>query len=416
MYNMGRRRKETPAWVTIIRIILALVFIVSGFLKAVDPWGTAIQLDEYFTAFHMEWLSGARYVLSILQSGFEMWLGLLLLLNQMRWFSRFFVMLFMIFFTILTLIIALTNPVSDCGCFGEAIKLTNWETFFKNVVLLPMSILLFAHTRLELTTTHPRHLAIVASLILSFLPGLAAMNSLPRIDFLPYKVGTNIAGKMTVAPELQGESKTTVIYRNRETGIEQEFEVSDTTWYDGERWEFVDTRTVVLSEGVQPEITNFVIFDRQQDVTYDLLMEEEVFLLVADRLEDVSEKAAARFGRTARFAQDHGIEVVCLTTSSLDGAARFQQQTGVDIPCYNIDATTLKTMLRAHNGLIILERGTILAKKNLRQVPDFEKKEYDSGLHYVIENQRKNGERIFVIVYIVLILGLLLGKCNRYKN
>lgn len=414
MYT-DRRKKGAPAAITLIRIILALVFIASGFLKGVDPWGSAIKMNEYFTAFGMEWLSGARYVLAVAQSAFEMWLGLLLLFNRMRTFSRFFTMLFMIFFTILTLITALTDPVSDCGCFGDAIKLTNWETFIKNAVLLPLSIILFAHTRRE-AAVGPRPGVVVISLLMALAPGLWAMRALPWIDFLPYKVGVNLPSQTTVPPEMQGESKTTVIYRNRETGTEQEFEVSDTTWYDSARWEFVDTRTVVISEGVPPPIANFVIFDGESDVTDELLAEEEVFLLVADRLEDVTPAWAERFGRTARFAGDHGIRAVCLTTSSLDGAESFQRKIGAVLPCYNIDATTLKSMLRAHNGLVILRKGTIIAKKNLRQVPDLGQAGYASGLEYVLDGGRRTGERTAVIVYVILILGLSFGSWKRSQD
>jgi uncharacterized membrane protein YphA (DoxX/SURF4 family) len=414
MYT-NRRKKNTPVVITLIRIVLALVFIASGFLKGVDPWGGAIKMNEYFTAFGMEWLAGARYVLAIVQSAFEMWLGFLLLFNQMRVFSRFFTMLFMIFFTGLTLITALTNPVSDCGCFGDAIKLTNWETFIKNAVLLPLSIVLFAHTRRE-NPAAPRWGAIAITLGMSLAPGLWAMRALPWIDFLPYKVGVNLPAQTTVPPELQGESKTTVIYRNRESGAEQEFEVSDTTWYDATRWEFVDTRTVVLSKGVPPPISGFAIFDGERDATAELLNEEEVFLLVADRLEEVTPAWAERFGRTARFAAAHGIRAVCLTTSSLDGVESFQRKIGAVLPGYNIDATTLKTMLRAHNGLVILRKGTIIAKKNLRQVPDLDQAGYDSGLEYVLDRERRTGERAAVVIYAILIIGLSFGSCKRHKD
>lgn len=414
MYN--RRRKEVPPGITAIRIVLALVFIASGFLKGVDPWGSAIKINEYLTAFGMEWLSGMRYVLAIAQSAFEMWLGLMLLFNQWRGFTRLFVLIFMVCFTLLTLIIALANPISDCGCFGDAIPLTNWQTFFKNVVLLPLSIILFLHTRKEIVTDAPRYGLILLLLALALFPNLHAMWSLPGIDFLPYKVGANIPSKVYVAPEDRGESHTTLIYRERETGQEHEFEVSDTTWYDSERWEFVDTRTVVLSEGKTPEITNFMIFGREEDVTEEVLLAEEVFILVADRLEEVDTKAAERFARTARFASDKGIRTICLTTSPLEQEANFQQRIGVPVPCYNIDATTLKTMIRAHRGLIILERGTVLAKMNLRRVPDFGKKEVDSGLEYILSHYRAGGEKTYVLIYILILAGLLVSGRNRCKD
>ena len=410
MYNSKRR--GIPVGITVIRIILGVVFVVSGLLKGVDPWGTAIKTGEYFTAFGMEWLSGTASVLAILQCAFEMWLGLLLLTNQLRGFARFFTLLFMLFFTVLTLIIAITNPVSDCGCFGDAIKLSNWGTFFKNLILLPMSVVLFLHMRNEIVTETPRGGIIAATLVLALFPPVSAAWSLPWLDFLPYKVGTNIPAGMYVAPEDRGVTHTTLLYKNLETEETHEFELTDTTWYDSSLWEFVDTRTTELSKGREAEITNFVIFDQTEDMTDEILSEDEIFILVADRLDEVGERDVRRFERIVRWTRQNGIPTVCVTTSPLDGV----QGMAIDVPCYNIDATTLKTMLRAHKGVVILEKGTILAKKNLRQVPRFEKSGARSGLEFVLKKQASNSQKTFIIIYIILITTLLVVKRNRCKN
>jgi len=321
----------------------------------------------------------------------------------------------MFFFTILTLITALTDPVADCGCFGEAIKLTHWQTFIKNVVLLPLSIILFVRSSRE-GYAAPRLRTVGVTLLMALVPGLWAMRALPWIDFLPYKVGADLAALTTVPPELRGESQTTLIYRDLTTGTEREFEVTDTTWYDATRWEFVDTRTTVLSEGAQPMVDNFVIFDAERDVTAELLAESEMFMFVVDRLDELPTRWAGRLGRAARWAADRGIRAVCLTTSPLDGAEAFQRRVGAVLPVYNIDATTLKTMLRAHRGVVILRSGTIVTKKNLRQLPDLAAAGYDSGLEYVLDHGRRAGERAVVVVYALLILGLWLPPCNRFKN
>lgn len=411
----ARQQKNTPAAIVLTRLVLGAVFLASGFLKGVDPWGSAIQMDEYFAAFGVEWLSGARWVLAVGQSALEMWIGLLLIFNQLRRFSRLVALLMMIFFTILTLVTALTDPVADCGCFGEAIKLTHWQTFIKNIVLLPLSIVLFVHTPRE-GHAAPRLRVVGITLLMALAPGLWAMRALPWIDFLPYKVGADLTALTTVPPELRGESKTTVIYRDLTTGAEREFEVTDTTWYDATRWEFVDTRTTVLSEGAQPTISNFVIFDADHDVTAELLAEREVFLLVVDRLDELPARWAGRLGRAARWAAERGIRAVALTTSPLEQAEAFQRRIGAVLPTYNIDATTLKTMLRAHRGTVILRSGTIVAKKNLRQLPDLAQAGYRSGLEYVLDRERRAGERAVVAIYALLILGLWLIPCNRFRN
>lgn len=413
MYN--RRKKETSAGIHSIRIILALVFILSGFLKAVDPWGSAIKIGEYLSAFGMEWLSGAQYVLAILQAALELWLGLLLLFNQWRTFSRFMVMISMIGFTILTLIIAITNPVSDCGCFGDAIKLTNWQTFFKNLILLPLSVILFLHTPKENAYANHRGEIILIALLLSFFPGISAVYSLPWVDFLPYKIGTNIPAGMYVAPENRGATHTTLLYKNLETEEVQEFELSDTTWYDNTLWEFVDTRIEEIAPSQEPVISNFMIFRHSEDITADILAEEEVFILIADRLEEIGEKEGKKMGNIARFAKEKGIRTICLTTSSLSQEQLLHRKAGISIPCYNIDATTLKTLIRAHYGLIILEKGIIISKKNIRQAPDFEQAGVDSGLEFVIKKEYRN-EQIFIFVYILFIFVLFIASCKRNKN
>ena len=414
MYNS--RKKSPPEWVPVIRIVLGLVFVASGFLKGVDPWGTAIKTGEYLTAFGMESLSGATMTLAIGQCALEIWLGLLLLFNRLRGFTRFFTLLFMLFFTVLTLITALTDPVSDCGCFGDAIKLTNWQTFYKNIVLLPLSLALFLHLRREMPADRPRPGLAIGALILALIPPLTAVYSLPWIDFLPYRVGMNLPAAMYVAPEDRGQTRTTLLYKDLESGETQEFELTDTTWQDTTRWEFVDTRTIEISKGKEPALTNFVIFNRTDDVTEEILAEEEVFLLIADRIDAVGERDMRRFARITGWTRTQGIRTVCLTTSPLEETANFRRTVGSEIECYNIDATTLKTLLRAHRGLVILERGTILAKRNLRQTPRFEATGAHSGLEFVLEHMRAGYEKLFVILYILLIAALGAAACKRCKN
>lgn len=406
MYTHRNRQKTAPAWVALLRVVLGIVFVASGLLKGVDPWGTAIKTGEYLSAFGMEWLAGASTGLAIGQCALEIWLGLLLLLNKLRGFARFFTLLFMLFFTVLTLITALTDPVSDCGCFGEAIKLTNWQTFYKNVVLLPMALLLWLHLRREAPAQRTGAGIGAAALVLALIPPLTAQWSLPWIDFLPYKVGTNIPAAMYVAPEDRGESRTTVIYKNLETGEDREFELTDTLWRDTARYEFVDSRTVEITKGKEPAITNFVLFNDAGDATADILAEQEVFLLVADRLEVLTEDDFRRFRPIVQWTRREGIRTVLLTTGPLEEAAALRGKLGA-VESYNIDATTLKTLLRAHRGLVILEKGTILAKMNLRQVPRFEGSGARSGLEFVLGHRERAREKAVIGGYLILIV--LLG-------
>ncbi len=357
------------------RILLGLVFIFSGFVKVVDPWGTAIKLGEYFNAFHMEGLAPMRYVLSIGQSALEMLLGFMLVFNLRSKLMAWGALIFMAFFTVLTAVIYATNPVSDCGCFGDAIKLTNRQTLLKNIVLLVMAVVVWSgYSRKPLRDGRgKREWGIVAGFaVLSAGIGVYCQMHLPLIDFLPYKVGVNIPEAMSIPPGApEGVYKTTLIYRDLQDGKTREFEVNDPAWQDSTRWEFVDVRTVEIVPGYVPPIADFAIFDDRGDNVTDLLFEHDGRLnaFVVDDLTKLTDRDAEIIRNRAVEAFGKGERVVCLTASSLDLARSFQARTLPEIACYNIDGVVLKTMLRAHRGLVLIDGGTIVGKWNLRDVP-----------------------------------------------
>ena len=371
--------------VALCRIALALVFIFSGFVKAVDPWGTAIKLGEYFHAFGMDALSGGRYAFSILLSSAEMLLGFCLLFRFgiVRRRLPGLMLIVVGFFTLLTLVLALWNPVSDCGCFGDAVKLTNWQTFYKNLILLFLAVVVWfgSYRKKECWDWNPDvpehdsgHL-IEWSLGLLFLlfslgVGLYSLRHLPLIDFLPFKAGVNLA--------VQGNKSgtdlvTTLIYKDKTTGQNHEFSLSDTTWYDSTRWEFVDTRFVERAEPsggeADPALAEFSIFNAQGDRTAELLARPQEWLLVT--LTDPAELSGAcrdKLADAADYALARGVLMIGVTPVAL--ADSVLSLGARHIPLYNIDGTTLKSLIRAHQGLVVIKEGTILAKWNCRDIPD----------------------------------------------
>ena len=255
--------KKHALWPALSRWIVALVFIFSGFVKGVDPWGTAIKLCEYLRAFSMDWLVGAQFALSILLSVTEMTIGLCLLFRVRERGAARLALLFMGFFTVLTLVLALWNPVADCGCFGDAVKLTNWQTFYKNILLSAFALLLWRGVRHE-RHGHDRQRSIVEnSMVFFFLlfssgVGIYSMRHLPLVDFLPFKVGANIPAQLASAG---GDVTTTLVYRDRLSGELREFALQDTSWYDTLRWEYVDTRIEERMPSRRPAISDFSVFD-----------------------------------------------------------------------------------------------------------------------------------------------------------
>lgn len=391
---MSARRRNYA--ILFCRFLLAAVFLFSGFVKGADPWGTAIKLDEYFSAFGLGSAGDLSFGLSVLLSAVEMTLGLGLLFGVGLRFTGMCTFLFMTGFTLLTLWIALTDPVADCGCFGDAVKLTNWQTFWKNVVLWPMSaaVWLWARHRRrgrrseyadpaaiyvrslgglqasgseETGRTRWRSIVLLALFfVLSCGVGSYALLHLPVIDFLPFRVGVNIPQAMQVSDE--GSTETILIYRDRLDGSEHEFTLNDTVWYDTVRWEYVDTKILAKGGAGVPAIREFVVFDDRQDVTASLLEDPgRVYLLCVTDPVRVRGRCLLGLEWMARQAREEGARVLCVTPAPLEGPSviRLGEER---IPCYNVDGTTLKTMLRARAGVVVLQDGTIVDKQNCRDL------------------------------------------------
>ena len=222
------------------RIVLGVTFIFSGFVKTVDPWGTAIKIQEYLSIYGLESLSGLRFGFSIWLCGAELMMGLMLLFKVRIRLISIFALASMIFFTVLTFLSATWLPVEDCGCFGDAVKLTPWETFAKNLVLLPLSVVVWWRYRRDRIFAFSKAEEGCTVLFFSLAMGLGiyCYAHLPLIDFRPFKVGENIYEAMNAYSADPGPQagKTVLIYRDRQTGRLHEFSLDDTEWQDAGRW------------------------------------------------------------------------------------------------------------------------------------------------------------------------------------
>ena len=220
---MNRRTDKILTLVS--RLILALTFVFSGFVKSVDPWGTALKVDEYLSIYGMEELSRWSMGFSIWLCGAELMMGLMLLFKVRIRLVSIFALLSMIFFTVLTFLSATWIPVEDCGCFGDAVKLSPWQTFAKNAVLLPMSFIVWRHYRPDRIFAFRRMEVVLTVLFfcIAMGVGLYSYRHLPMIDFLPYKVGVNIAEAMQEEDVQSQIPETVLVYRNIVTGRTREF-------------------------------------------------------------------------------------------------------------------------------------------------------------------------------------------------
>ncbi len=349
----------------ICSIVLAVVFIFSGFVKSVDPWGTAIKVNEYLHSFGWDWAAGYHFGFAILLCGAELMLGLMMLLRAYRSLVSLLTMVAMTIFTGITLYIAFWGTVEDCGCFGDAIKLTNLQTFYKNLALWPMSVLVWFTLRHErLLYLSKRELIKTAAVAcLSFGVGTYCYLHLPLIDFLPYKEGLDLRSAVI---DSEGEVKAVFVCRNLQSGELREFSDTDTTWYDSSVWEFVESREIA-SQTRNMSLAEFSIFDAEGTYTEEILgYEGRIHLICVMKLDMMTERCRERLTTFVEEAVARGERAVVITSDRIDNVPYLEL--GHQLPVYNIDATTLMTMLRAKTGVVTLRDGVIEQKRNCRDV------------------------------------------------
>jgi uncharacterized membrane protein YphA (DoxX/SURF4 family) len=360
------------AAVEICRTLTALVFIFSGFVKAVDPWGFAYKFHDYFEAWHLTALDFLALPASFFLSTFEFTLGVCLLAGVYRkWVSRL-VFLFMCFMMGLTLYLALYNPVTDCGCFGDALVITNWQTFGKNVVLLVAAIVLLLWYR-QMKRFYPRNVRawVVAGTVVFI--GSVSMYSfryLPLLDFRPYRIGNHIPSLMQMPEGAEADVyETTLVYEKE--GVRRNFSIENYP-KEGSGWTFVEADSRLVRKGYEPPIHGFSITTASgDDITDDVLNDPGyTFLLIAHKLEQASDARIENINATYDYAARHGYRFLCLTASLPAAIAEWQGSTGAEYAFCTADDIALKTIIRSNPGLLLLQNGTIINKWPTRRIPD----------------------------------------------
>ncbi len=370
---MGRKWLKIAARIS--RLILAITFLFSGFVKVIDPWGTALKVDEYLAIYGMESLSWLSMAFSIWLCGAEMMMGCMLLAKVRIRLVSLFALISMIIFTSVTLLSATILPVEDCGCFGEALKLSPWQTFIKNLILLPLAVVVWYRYRKDrLFAFKPAELALTTIFCsLSMGLGIYCSRHLPIIDSLPYKIGVDLRSERLNPSmeelELQDVSSTTLVYRDKQSGKLREFSLEDSEWQDESRWEWVETRSNFTMPQIRASIEEFALRDKSGDVTQELLNTEgRVYMLCVNRFSKLRRGCQNRFAALIKRAETEGGVVVCLTPDRLPDSGFYSFGGSTPIRCCNIDVHTIKTLLRANNGMVELTDGVITDKHNCRDI------------------------------------------------
>ncbi len=358
--------------VNFCRLILALTFILSGYVKAVDPLGTQYKLNDYLEAMHLGALVPdiATLIASILLSAMEFCLGIFLLFAIHRRLTTRLLLLVMSIMTALTVWIYIADPVSDCGCFGDALVLTNGQTLLKNIILLGCAIVLtiWPLDMMRFISRTNQWIVINYTALFILITAGYSLYDLPPFDFRPYHVGANILKGMEI-PEgaEQPEFETTFIMEK--DGERREFDLDN---YPDSTWTYIDTRTVQTKKGYVPLIHNFSITTPEgEDLTEEVLTQKGyTFLLISPHLEKADDSELDLINQIYEYAEDNNYPFYCLTASSEQGISRWRDITGAEYPFALTDETTLKTIIRSNPGMLLLKEGTIIRKWSHNRLPD----------------------------------------------
>lgn len=360
----------------VCRFVLGVTFVFSGFVKAVDPMGFYYKVEDYLEAFGIgQWVPYIFIIFFVIGlSAVEFCVGILLTFGIRRRVAAPIALLLMAVMTPLTLYLALFNPVSDCGCFGDAVKLTNWETFGKNVVLLAAAFVVFRRAERIWRFVSPKMEWMVSlySFLFIFVFSFYCLTNLPVFDFRPYRIGVNIRQGMEM-PEGAKPSVFEARFILEKDGERREFTLED---YPDSTWTFVESRSVLVEEGYEPPIQNFAMMDVEtgEDITQEVLTDTGyVFLLVVNRVEEADDGNIDLINEIYDYSVEHGYGFYALTSSARDEIELWCDRTGAEYSFCQMDDITLKTVIRSNPGLLLLKGGTILNKWSDNQLPD----EYD---------------------------------------
>ena len=359
--------------VNLCRIIVALTFIFSGFVKAIDPIGLQYKLQDYLGAigipgFLPDWL---LLIMAVLLAAVEFCMGIFLLFAIQRRLISKLIVVFMSIMTLITVWLVVANPVKDCGCFGDALHLTNTETLVKNIILLGCSIVIMQRplAMFRFISESNQWIVINYTIVFIFVSSGLSLYYLPLFDFRPYRIGTNIPRGMEIPKDAeQPLFETTFIMEKG--GQRKEFTLND---YPDSTWKFIDSKTVQVKEGYIPPIHDFSIADRKtgKDLTDSVLRHKGyTFLLIAPYLERADDSNFGDIDQLYEYAQTYNIPFYCLTASTAKAIQRWRDITGAEYPFCITDETTLKTIVRSNPGLLLLKDGTIINKWSHNQLPN----------------------------------------------
>lgn len=370
---LGDHYKVEQAIVVAFRLFVGTLFIFSGFVKSIDPLGTSYKIGEYFVEFGLGFLEPYTLAMSVFMIVLEIVLGVTLLLGYLRDWTLRLLLLLILFFTFLTGYTTVTGNVTDCGCFGDFLKLEPYESFIKDLVLLFMIVVLFFRRKYiePIASTYIAGPVTVISVL--FFTWFCFSNfyfDIPIMDFRPYKAGKNIPAQMTVPEDKKPVIEFVFVYENKETGEQKEFKADNLP--KGDEWEFKERTDKVVKEGETPAINNFSIVNSAGESMDSAVLynDDYVFMNVAYDLKHTSKSAFTEdIVPMAEKAQEDGYLFFTVTATDPES---FKKEINANHPFYLADDIFLKTIIRSNPGLVIIKDGNVVMKWHHRHIPDYE--------------------------------------------
>ncbi|MEG0499691.1 MAG: DoxX family protein [Rikenellaceae bacterium] len=372
---------------TVIRLLLGALFLFSGWVKAIDPAGLSYKIAEYGASFGMPWLDDVATPFATILCALELFLGLMMFFKLWQKVVSVATFLFMLFFTIITLLIMILPDVSvkECGCFGDAILLTNTQTFYKNIVILLFAFLYARHVFISSLNSNNKYyydtgfmsrrkkcqlkfLRLVVYLYIlgfSFAIPLYSIFYLPPYTYLPYDIGENIiqTGNNTSSDEV----KTKLIYENIASGEKRTFDIDDTEWQDDTKWKYIDTETSGGSSN-QTVGTLAIYNQEKENVTKELLGQQGyTFLVITHDINELNYHEINNLESLLKLRKGKKIELVVVTTTPIESAKMKLSTLGWgNVEVYNCDLVELKSLLRDKSGVVLIKDGIISGKWNFK--------------------------------------------------
>lgn len=375
------------------RILVGVVFIFSGFVKAVDPLGSTYKFLDYFVAFNIDFLSALALPLAITQNILELIIGIALVIGLKMKETGWAVFIFMTFYLPLTLIIAIYNPVTDCGCFGDALVLTNWQTFWKNVILyIPTLIVFFQRKKfVPAYNSSAEWRLIIFYILVGTAFSIYNYRNLPLLDFRPYKLGSDIVEKMS-RPEGSPVDEYEFSFIYEKDGVPKEFSLEN---LPDSTWSWVETKQKLIKRGYVPPIHDFSLTSADGvDITSDVLSYNGYsFLIVSYDLSKSDLNSFLKINRLKEQLNDKA-NFYGLTSSTEDVISAFKDKVKPEFDFYATDEITLKTIIRSNPGLVLLKEGVVIGKWHHRNIPDFK----SNLLSFSLDQMKKQNSNLIVFL------------------